>query len=356
MPEARRVAWVDLAKGIGIVLVVLGHTNRGLVSAGILSPSRAFLATDAWLYAFHMPLFFFLSGLFAQSVLERSTGRFLTDRARTLAYPYVVWSLLQLAMQMGLSSYTNARVPIEAVYSVAYLPVMQFWFLYALLVIFVVAHALRRLGVSPAEIFAMSVVCYAVGAFWMPSWMVAIQCVMHAPYFALGLWLSRAAIPRMSCVPARVCWVLCVLGYGGVAAAVAAGLEDYAFRPPLALAGIAATLGLAGGLAQSGKSALLATLGQRSLEIYVAHTLGSAGARVVLTRFLHVESVPVHVVAGMVAGLGGPLLLCAVCQRLGFRYAFQWPRERPPGRHGARSTTPAAAALHLRASRPRAQE
>ena len=44
-----RLEWIDKAKGIGIILVILGHT--------ICPPNIKF-----WLYSFHMPLFFFLSG------------------------------------------------------------------------------------------------------------------------------------------------------------------------------------------------------------------------------------------------------------------------------------------------------
>jgi fucose 4-O-acetylase-like acetyltransferase len=45
-----RVGWIDFCKGIGIFLVVLGHILRDVI------------AVD-YIYSFHMPLFFFLSGL-----------------------------------------------------------------------------------------------------------------------------------------------------------------------------------------------------------------------------------------------------------------------------------------------------
>lgn len=44
-----RIAWVDIAKGIGIVLVLIGHIsqNKNL---------------HYFIYSFHMPLFFIISG------------------------------------------------------------------------------------------------------------------------------------------------------------------------------------------------------------------------------------------------------------------------------------------------------
>lgn len=48
MIEVKRLDWLDLVKGIGIVLVVWGHTLFPLHSA---------------IDVFHMPLFFILAGL-----------------------------------------------------------------------------------------------------------------------------------------------------------------------------------------------------------------------------------------------------------------------------------------------------
>ncbi|MCV3214943.1 acyltransferase family protein [Plectonema radiosum NIES-515] len=58
-----RLHWVDYAKGIGIFLVVVGHILRGLVNSSILEESKLLLFVDRWIYGFHMPLFFFISGL-----------------------------------------------------------------------------------------------------------------------------------------------------------------------------------------------------------------------------------------------------------------------------------------------------
>ena len=66
-----RVTWVDRSKGFAIFLVVFGHVWRGLESAGLLQPDL-FRAVDARIYAFHMPLFFLLAGLFFTGSLRKS--------------------------------------------------------------------------------------------------------------------------------------------------------------------------------------------------------------------------------------------------------------------------------------------
>lgn len=58
-PSLFRQDWPDLARGIGIVLVVIGHVWRGLMATGLPIDPGLFAAVDGLIYAFHMPLFSF---------------------------------------------------------------------------------------------------------------------------------------------------------------------------------------------------------------------------------------------------------------------------------------------------------
>jgi hypothetical protein len=54
--SGRRIEWLDLARGIGVTLVVAGHAERGLVAA-MIAKGSAWHLFDLGLYTFHMPLF-----------------------------------------------------------------------------------------------------------------------------------------------------------------------------------------------------------------------------------------------------------------------------------------------------------
>ena len=45
---SKRIEWIDVAKGICIVLMVVGHTRLPLIISN-------------WIWSFHMPFFFFIS-------------------------------------------------------------------------------------------------------------------------------------------------------------------------------------------------------------------------------------------------------------------------------------------------------
>lgn len=76
-----RAAWVDRAKGYGIILVVIGHVSN--VDRLVLD-----------ILIFHMPLFFFLSGLTFKPFAGRDRA---LAKAQAMLLPYVAFGLLVTA-------------------------------------------------------------------------------------------------------------------------------------------------------------------------------------------------------------------------------------------------------------------
>jgi acyltransferase len=80
-----RQVWIDVARGLGIALVVAGHTGIPPLAAKCLC-------------AFHMPLFFFLSGLLYK---HRPIAETIARRARALVVPYFAFSLFGFLIYNG---------------------------------------------------------------------------------------------------------------------------------------------------------------------------------------------------------------------------------------------------------------
>lgn len=87
--NTKRLDWIDIAKGIGIILVVLGHT---LVPQVRETGFAGFLWI--FIYNFHMPLFFFLSGYLFEKGLSHYTnkGKFILGKLQYLMLPYLTFS------------------------------------------------------------------------------------------------------------------------------------------------------------------------------------------------------------------------------------------------------------------------
>ena len=80
-----RVDWIDITKGIAIFLMVCGHT-------GIPQ------SLSNWIWSFHMPLFFFISGLLYNPDKYCCLCSLLKKRTRTLLIPFMFFSVIALFM------------------------------------------------------------------------------------------------------------------------------------------------------------------------------------------------------------------------------------------------------------------
>ena len=76
-----RIAWIDYGKAIAIYLVVLAHT-------AIYKPAEAFI------YTFHMPFFFFMSGYLFSFEKYPSYLQFAKRRFKQLIIPYIIFNIL----------------------------------------------------------------------------------------------------------------------------------------------------------------------------------------------------------------------------------------------------------------------
>ena len=126
-----RVTWIDTAKGFATFLVIVGHVIPGLVNGGVMPRSSASDFLNTWIYAFHMPLFFLLAGLFAVRSARRTASEYLIDKLRVIAYPYALWTIIQVSlMNLGNGS-TNHQAPAlgwqSLLTALLFQPVMEFW-------------------------------------------------------------------------------------------------------------------------------------------------------------------------------------------------------------------------------------
>ena len=90
LQQDSRIEWLDIAKGIGIILVIIGH----IFADATMLPLRKFI------YSFHMPLFFFLSG-FLFSTKDIKIKDFLFKRVKTILIPYFIFALISFLLYVS---------------------------------------------------------------------------------------------------------------------------------------------------------------------------------------------------------------------------------------------------------------
>lgn len=79
-----RIEWIDMAKGYGIICVIIGH----ITTPGI----------TVWIYTFHIPLFFYISGYLLHS--HYNMRDFLKRKVKSLIIPYFCLSILVIIHEL----------------------------------------------------------------------------------------------------------------------------------------------------------------------------------------------------------------------------------------------------------------
>ena len=185
----QRIVWADILKWAGMLLIYLGHLP---VSDN----------TYLFIFAQHVPLFFFAAGFFAS--MEPKAGSFWTflwKKVRSLVIPYFLFSLLTILYLCIVGMRAWFAVPkmlLDMVLGIRnQTPAIQLWFLPCLFVISVFFEIAKRIIRSRIFLAVIIVALYVVGTFFLghqptndPSWAWNVDSAMvYLLFYFLGALL-----------------------------------------------------------------------------------------------------------------------------------------------------------------------
>lgn len=312
--DSQRQVWMDFARGLGVILVVYGHVLDGLMAAHIFPEGELSRWMIYTLYTFHMPLFFFLAGLNVQHSLQRGAGPFLVSKVWTIAYPYVLWSLIQGGIIMMLASNANHPLDLGDLGAIWYRPIGQFWFLYALMICQILAVLVTN-RTAMIAIAAVGVLIFQL----LPSRPDLALTLHHLPFFVAGIYTTRLVMTRKIEDKTSII-ALCLICLAFAAAAAIGGImSDMDWNGlaslPACVLGIAAMVIFCKLLSEK-RHRWLAHVGLMSMTIYVMHILASSGMRIAMLK-LHVPTLPwLYLFVGIAVGVIVPMIAHVVLQRL----------------------------------------
>lgn len=189
--DSRRAAWADYLRVFAIVLVVLGHSIQ-MVDSNFLH-NLAF----NYIYAFHMPLFMFISGYFSYKG-EQLSFRLVKKRSLQLMIPFVCWPIL-LCVIKG-----RANEAFDVLGKTFYQPDLGLWFLYVLFVISLITYLSNKLArylshrfdsrLKIREEIVSLVVVYGLNVLFYMTEVTAYGLhliVFHLVFFTIGYYLRK---------------------------------------------------------------------------------------------------------------------------------------------------------------------
>jgi len=180
---SKRIEWIDVAKGILIILVVLGHSEVSEVTANIIN-------------SFHMAAFFVLAGVTIK--FNENKNLFITKRLKGLIMPYIVLAFIFLGYQFMKykivggykfdlkSGLLSIFIPVSGRISTT---VYGLWFLPCLFLANIAVYGLEHLYRSKK---ALAVMIYIIGS---------AGCII--------LYEITGTASILSILPFAILWLLC---------------------------------------------------------------------------------------------------------------------------------------------------
>jgi uncharacterized membrane protein YcfT len=319
-----RVDWVDYAKGICIILVVMMHSTLGVEkAAATITPLHNFID---WARPFRMPDFFMISGLFLASRIAKEWRSYFDSKVLHFAYFYVLWMTIQFIFR-DFTILRNER-PQTIFFSYVqgfYEPYGTLWFIYLLAVFFVITKLLHHV---PAFLVFAVAAMLEIAPIETGSTIID-EFASRYVYFFAGFWLAKyvfnfsAFVARRS--PAEISVGLLVWAYFNFMM-VHEGLSQLpVLGLGLGFVGAAAVVSTGVLLSKFKMAQAIGFLGQNSIVIYLSFSLFMATNRLLLLKYAPELDLVLVSLLSTFAGVTGPIIVFWLTRETHASFLFRRP-------------------------------
>ena len=323
-----RLEWVDYAKGLAIILVVYRHALYGVMFSG-LEVDQWLLDANEIVYSFRMPLFFILSGLFAaKSIQKRNTlASFGTYKFSTILYPYLIWGVIQIGLQIILSNYTNSSRTWFDFVLLLIQPraIDQLWYLYALFNVSILFYLLYgTLRLSNIWMLGISILLFGLSTF-VQAYSLIHDAIYFLIFFVIGHMTSNFFLSEKNAtffhsfkpflISFPIFWATQYYWLHN------REMNIYLFAV-IALIGVFFIFALSFLLSKYQVLKVIRNVGRYSLHVYLMHVLIISATRIGLMKVFGVQSTELILIIAWILGTSIPVILFSQLKTTWFRYLF----------------------------------
>lgn len=346
-----RIAWLDLARAVAIVLVVFYHVGAGAGYALLPKDSSAagfwWSASNIMLAPIPMNLFFLVSGMLAVRAAQRPWRQVLRPRVLDMLWPYLLWSAVFAATAWVRYAPEDPWGYLVSQAEATLMVMGPYWFIAVLPAFFLAVRIGRG---HPRLLLAVAVLVYLFAwplralmleSQWIPD--LGTEGMYRFTIYALWYIGGFVLRDRISSLVSRIHPLVGLLTLA-VFALVTATMFFGQFMAPLeralhATASLTGVFGVLGLLPRAAVQAPIAgfgaIVGSRTLEIYMIHPLvlnavvasyPGSGLGQALRGSLTADLLLIPVVSAVALGVG--ILAQSLAARAGQYWLFAFPRAR----------------------------
>lgn len=335
MEATKRLDWVDAAKGISILLVVMMHSTLGVGQDADQIGFMHYIV--AYASPFRMPEFFLISGLFLSNVINRNWTKYADRRVVHYLYFYAVWAFIQLFFKTVIASGDVASF-VSGLFFAIFQPYSILWFIYMLALFSAAAKLLFNNKVPHWLVLSVAAILQI-----LPS--VDVLIISYFSQYFVFFYAGYAFAPKIFKLTN---WVMENLALALIGLALWAVVNfalvfwpsanmhpDHVSAGYASLPGIKLLMAAAGAIAICVTAAILtklnwakplAWIGERSLAVYVGFVIPMAVFRTILFKLGIISDIGVISLLVFIVAAASALILYEIVQKVGIgKFLYERP-------------------------------
>ncbi len=317
---------VDRLKGYACFLVLFGHVIMGIRLAGIDIP-KLFWGMEKFIWSFHVALFLFLSGVVYKVTGEwkskKTKSGFILYKLYTLGIPYIAFSVVYILIN-SLVGEANNGFAVSDILHIWKTPVAQYWFLYALFFLFCIWTVFSGVIKNWQITLITVLIGYLAPLFSIP--LGSLDVVFYSALaFGIGTFVNFKSITKLW---AWAKWLVVIIHIAvGVVFVLLNKIEAPFIKEMMILLGIYSSI-LFISTIQSCKpiARFLDFVNKYSFQIYLLHTIFTAGVRIILLR-IDISQWWIHILVGTACGLVFSVFVAVIAKKVKFFNFFFFPAK-----------------------------
>lgn len=203
------LSWVDLAKGIGVILVVLGHLIYHHTSLTPIAKA---------IYSFHMPMFFIMSG-YVMKKDELSLFRYINRKLFRLIVPTILLSAVLQTVYIGIHGLDNLGSFISGLFFIEGYIYFNYpaWFFIVLFEALIISKLINLINKSIALKLVWCIFFFLCGffasEFKLVPWFGLDRTLLALGYITIGLIARKIHVKLSKVLSCALCMLIFYLWY-----------------------------------------------------------------------------------------------------------------------------------------------
>lgn len=321
---SKRYDYIDYIKVFACFLVLLGHL---LMSLRTIVDNDYVEYVIYFVYLFHMPLFMSVSGfLYANNKLNlnvKSILSFSKKKIINLLVPYIFFYNIFMLLSIIASSSVNTPKGISEWLGIFNNPIAPYWYLYALLSLFIFIPWLEKIIKKDKYVFLILFILKII-TFHIKIPLYFIKSIMtFGVYFYIGKLLYNYKFNKKKNISIMI-FVIIYIGLSAIAyhykGMISSTYENY----------INLMFGITGVLIfyllfyNTKKIELFDKYKNYTFEIYLTHTIFAACMRIIMLK-VGITNYFIHFFIGIIASIYLPIIMSNVSKKIKYTEFFFYP-------------------------------